>query len=173
MIIYAPDIIRLFAGAGFDGAIMPMRIIMPQLIIIGAEKIIVLQLLIPLRKDRTIVIAGIVAVLIWCILSALLVPVLHGIGTSIVWIASELTVLIIANRETNRTLNISFPLKQFFLSCIYSIPYIVIGLAVLYFIQQPIIRLFISIVIFICYATFLEIKIYKTGILQPIIKRII
>jgi O-antigen/teichoic acid export membrane protein len=120
MIIYTPDIIRIFAGTGFDGAIMPMRIIMPQLIIIGAEKIIVLQLLIPLRKDRTIVTAGIIAVFIWCILSAVLVPILHSIGTSIVWIAAELTVLIIANRETNRTLNICFPLKQFFLSCIFS-----------------------------------------------------
>lgn len=173
MIIYAPDIIRIFAGSGFDGAITPMRIIMTQLIIIGAEKIIVLQLLIPLRKDRTIVMAGIIAVFIWCILSAALVPILHSIGTSIVWIAAELTVLIIANRETNRTLNICFPLKQFILSCIYSIPYIVIGLSVLYFIQQPIMRLFISIVIFICYATLLEIKVYKTGILQPFIKRII
>jgi O-antigen/teichoic acid export membrane protein len=176
MEIFAPDIIRLFAGTGFEGAILPMRIIMPQLIIIGAEKIIVLQLLIPLRKDKTIVMAGLIGVTNWFLFTALLVPTYHNIGTSIVWVIAELTVLLIANRETRRSLNIQFPLKMFLQSCIYSIPYLLLGWSIYCVTEDPVIRIILSMVLFIAYAALLEIKVYRTGILQPvvnIIKRVI
>jgi O-antigen/teichoic acid export membrane protein len=176
MEIFAPDIIRLFAGTGFEGAILPMRIIMPQLIIIGAEKIIVLQLLIPLRKDKTIVMAGLIGVINWFLFTALLVPTYHNIGTSIVWVIAELTVLLIANRETRRSLNIQFPLKMFLQSCIYSIPYLLLGWSIYCVTEDPVIRIILSMVLFIAYAALLEIKVYRTGILQPvvnIIKRVI
>lgn len=169
MEIFAPDIIRLFAGTGFEGAILPMRIIMPQLIIIGAEKIIVLQLLIPLRKDRTIVMAGLIGVFNWCIFTALLVPTYHNIGTSIVWVIAELTVLLIANRETQRSLNIHFPVKLFLLSCLYAIPYLLLGWGIYYVTEDPVMRIILSMVLFIGYATLLEFKVYKTGILQPVV----
>jgi O-antigen/teichoic acid export membrane protein len=169
MEIFAPDIIRLFAGTGFEGAILPMRIIMPQLIIIGAEKIIVLQLLIPLRKDRTIVMAGLIGVFNWCIFTALLVPTYHNIGTSIVWVIAELTVLLIANRETQRSLNIHFPVKLFLQSCLYAIPYLLLGWGIYYVTEDPIMRIILSMVLFIGYATLLEFKVYKTGILQPVV----
>ena len=166
--LFSPDIIRLFAGTGFEGAIMPMRIIMLQLIVIGAEKIIVLQLLIPLRKDITIVKAGFAGVIVWTLLTILLVPKFSSMGTAIVWVAAETTVLIIATIETNRSLEICFPFRQLFLSVGFAIPYLLIGWLVLMITHQPVIRILLCIPLFVTYASVLETKVYQTGIIKAI-----
>ena len=164
--IFATDIISLFAGHGFEGAIPCIRIIMLQLIIIGAEKIIVLQLLIPLRKDRTIVKAGVAGVIVWGIFTILLVPRFQSTGTTLVWLAAEMTVLIIACIETKKALSINFPIKLMNMSIIYAIPYMLIGWLVFITTGTPIIRVLVSIPLFMAYASFLEVKVYKTGLLS-------
>lgn len=166
--IFSPDIIFLFAGEGFDGAIKLMRIIMVQLIIIGSAKIIVQQLLIPMRKDRAIVKAGIAGVIVWGVLTAILVPRFNGIGTSIVWIFTELTVLLIALAEVKRSFSISFPLSLFTKACIAAIPYFIIGFSIQFFIQYPIPRIISSSFLFLIYAAVLDFYFYKTGILKSL-----
>lgn len=165
----APDIIRLFAGAGFDGAILPMRVIMLQLIVIGAEKIIVLQLLVPLRKDYAIVKAGLLGVIVWGILTVLLVPKYHCLGTSLVWIAAETSVLVIAAIETYHSLSIGFPVKLLIKSVCYALPYLPLGWLVLLSTDLSILRILLCISLFAAYASILENKVYKTGIIKAII----
>lgn len=166
--IFSPDIIHIFAGKGFDGAIMLMRIIMVQLIIIGSAKIVVQQLLVPMRKDWTIVKAGLAGVLVWSLLSVILVPQCHGIGTSIVWIFTELTVLLIALVEVKRTFAITFPLTLFLKACVMSLPYLVIGYLVFYFIPHPLLRITISSVLYLGYAALLDAYFFKTGIISSL-----
>ena len=166
--LFAPDIICLFAGAGFEGAILPMRIIMLQLIVIGAEKIIVLQLLVPLRKDNTIVKAGLAGVVVWALLTILLVPKFSSMGTAIVWVAAETTVLIISTIETKRSLEIRFPFRQLLLSVGIAIPYLLMGGVVLIITHQPIIRILLCMPLFVTYASVLETKVYQTGIIKTI-----
>lgn len=167
--LFAPDIIYLFAGNGFEGAILPMRIIMLQVIVIGAEKIIVLQLLIPLRKDKTIIIAGIAGVFVWLILTISLVPNMHSIGTSIAWIVTELTVLLIASHETNRSLSINFPVWLFVKSCIFSLPYVLIGILVITLFEWPVLRILICMALFLIYTILSEFYIYKIGITKDVL----
>lgn len=166
--IFAPDIIRLFAGSGFDDAILPMRIIMLQLIIVGAEQIIVRQLLIPYRSDNAIVRAGILGVAVWLVLTIALVPALHSVGTCLVWIAAELAVLIVATIETRRSLDVSFPFRLFLLSCLYAVPYLLLGLFTLWLTDLMLPRLIIASILFIAYALLLEQKVYRTGIVEMI-----
>lgn len=73
-----------------------MRIVIFQVLIIGSEQIYIMQLLIPLNKDKKVAVAGLCGVITWAILSTILVPLWHGIGTSIVWVATESVVLLIA-----------------------------------------------------------------------------
>ena len=168
--LFAPDIICLFAGSGFEGAILPMRITMFQLLVIGSEKIIVLQLLIPLRKDRTIVKAGIAGVIVWGALTFLIVPCLQSVGTSLVWVAAELVVLIIATMESRRSLSISFPFRLLLKSVLWAIPYLLVGIAILFVTDAPILRILCSILLFGAYAMYLEDKVYQTGILKALKK---
>ena len=166
--IFAYDIVHVFAGSQFDGAVLPMRIVMLQLLVCGAEKIVVLQLLIPLRKDRTIIVAGIAGVTTWCVLTALLVPTLLSVGTSLIWIAVELVVLLIANHEVSRTLGISLPLRLLLRSCLYAIPYALIGAAVYYLTPSSVLRIVLCILLFPVYALVLEYKVYQIGIVNTI-----
>lgn len=168
--LFAADIIRLFAGPGFEGAILPMRIIMLQLIVIGSEKIVVLQLLVPLRKDNTIVKAGIAGVIIWALLTVLLVPRFQSMGTSLVWLAAETTVLIIAAIETKRSLSIRFPFRTLLMSACYAIPYLLLGWLIYMFTEQPTLRILFCIPIYVAYASLLEIKVYKTGIIKELLR---
>jgi O-antigen/teichoic acid export membrane protein len=168
--IFAPDIVHLFAGPGFDGAILPMRIIMIQLIIIGSAKIIVQQLLVPLRKDRAIVLAGLAGVVTWCVMTIILVPKFQSVGTTIVWLLAELTVLLFALVEVRRSLAIRFPLTLFFISCLTAIPYLIIGYLVMQCSPHSLTRLLICMLLFVIYATLLEALYFKTGILSSCLR---
>ena len=53
-IIMASDIIEIIAGKGYEGAVTPMRIVMPLIFIIGYEQILIIQALMPLKKDKVI-----------------------------------------------------------------------------------------------------------------------
>ena len=144
---------------------MPMRITMFQLLVIGSEKIIVLQLLIPLRKDRAIVKAGIAGVVVWASLTFLVVPHLQSVGTSLVWVAAESVVLLIAVMESRRSLSISFPFRLLLLSVLWAIPYLVTGGLILYITDSCIL---LCIPLFVAYALILEDKVYQTGIVKTI-----
>jgi hypothetical protein len=141
---------------------------MLQLIIVGAEQIIVRQLLIPYRSDSAIVRAGILGVAVWLVLTVALVPALHSVGTCLVWIAAELTVLIVATIETRRSLRVSFPFRLFLLSCLYAVPYVLLGLFTLWLTELMVPRLIIAAILYTAYALLLEHKAYRTGILASI-----
>lgn len=41
-VIYAPDVIKLIAGDGYEGAVWPMRLIMPLILIVGINQILII-----------------------------------------------------------------------------------------------------------------------------------
>lgn len=117
-----------------------MRIVIFLVLIIGSEQIYIMQLLIPLNKDKIVAVAGLCGVITWAILSTILVPLLHGIGTSIVWIATESVVLLIAIYYIKKTMGYHYPWKLFFLSCLESIPYAIMGGSLLLLVGQTYLR---------------------------------
>lgn len=110
--IYAPEIIRIISGKGYEGAIIPMRIIMPLIFIVGYEQILVIQTLMPLKKDKEIFINSIIGAIVGVSLNFILVPKLKSTGSSIVWLCSELSVLLCAQYFVYKYTKIQFPLKR-------------------------------------------------------------
>lgn len=153
--IFTPNILHIFAGPGFEKAAWPMRIVIIQTLFIGAEQILILQLLIPLRQDKAIVKSGIWGVLTWMILSCMLVPTWHSIGTAFVWVASEIVVLCCAMLRVRQVLKYQFPGWQLMRTCLYSIPYGAIGFAIWRITESSLLRITISIIAFLIYAILL------------------
>lgn len=91
--IFAPQIIYLIAGAGYEGAIMPLRIISPLLLIIGLEQIIIIQGLMPLKKDKEVLINSAAGAATGIIANLILVPQYGATGAAISWFAAECVVL--------------------------------------------------------------------------------
>lgn len=127
-IIFAPEIIQLIAGKGYEGAILPMRIIMPLLVIIGYEQILVLQILTPLKKDKAIFINSVFGACTGIALNLLLVPFYKSIGSSVVWFVSECVVLLSSQYFVNKFIKINFPFRKFAVNLAWSIPIIAICL---------------------------------------------
>lgn len=111
--IYAPEVIRIISGKGYEGAITPMRIILPLVFIIGYEQILVIQTLMPLKKDKAIFINSVIGATVGITLNIILVPLYKSIGSSIVWLCSELSVFVSAQYFVTKYAGITFPLKKF------------------------------------------------------------
>ncbi len=116
-IIYAPIIIRIVAGDGYEGAAMPMRIIMPLVVIIGYEQIVIIQGLMPLKRDKFILRNSIAGAFVGIVLNVVLVSSFQSIGSSIVWVVSEIVVLVSAQYYIKKCIGNVFPWKKM-LKCI-------------------------------------------------------
>ena len=93
--ILAPELIYLLCGQGYEGAILPMRIIMPALILVGIAQIIVIQVLLPMKKDNVLLVASIVGAVISIVVNILLVSKYGSVGSAIVMLSAEFVVTII------------------------------------------------------------------------------
>jgi len=129
-VVYAPEIIRLIAGVGYEGAILPMRIVMPLILIIGTEQILVIQILYPLRADKSILINSIIGASVGIIANLLFVHYYLSIGSSVVWILSECAVLISSAYFVWKLTGIKLPVKSFIINFAYSIFFFIICLGI-------------------------------------------
>lgn len=121
-IIYAPYVIYMISGPGYEGATTPMRIIMPLMIIIGYEQIQVIQCLMPLKKDKSVLINASMGALVGIILNILIVPHLQSVGSAITWFMAECTILFLSQIILTRQFQIFFPWKSFYTSLLSYVP---------------------------------------------------
>lgn len=91
-IILAPQIIYVISGNGYEGAIMPMRIIMPAMLFVGIAQVTAIQLLMPMKKDRILLYASLLGAIISVILNLILVSCWKSIGSAIVLLSAEISV---------------------------------------------------------------------------------
>lgn len=111
--IFSPEIIQIISGKGYEGAIVPARIVMPLLFIIGYEQVLVIQILMPLKQDKPIFINSMIGAGVGIILNLLLVSKFASVGSSVVWLASELCILVMAQYFVYRQLRMKFPVHSF------------------------------------------------------------
>ena len=90
---YAHELVYLVAGNGYEGAVLPMRIVMPLMLVVGLEQILIVQILMPSRSDKQVFVNSIIGAVCSILLNVLLVSCLESIGSSIVWFVSELAVM--------------------------------------------------------------------------------
>lgn len=145
----ARGIVTLISGPGYEGAILPMIIIMPLLIIVGSEQILIEQVLMPIKKDKVVTFNSFVGAAIGILLNLLLVPTLKSVGSAIVIAFSETSVFILAVYEARKYLDQKFPIKPLIKRVIVYTPFLLFEIVLLYTCSSPLLRLLInSIVVF-------------------------
>ena len=169
LMFFTPQVIGIIAGAGYEGSILPMRIVTPLMIIIGTEEILIIQLLMPLNKDKAIFINSIIGAVIGIALAVILVTKFHSIGSSIVWVCSELSILISASYFVKKYIGIHIPYKMVFVKFLYAIPYIVICYGVISVINDSIAKLAIAGVISLIYFIIEDIYISKNNFIKKLL----
>lgn len=171
MILLAPQIVLLISGPGYGGAIIPMRIIMPLMFIIGYEQILIVQTLMPLKKDKIIFRNSILGATMAIALNILLVGQLQAVGSAIVWLCCETSLLILTQIAVNESIKLSFPTSSFLKTILSFLPMgIFIWLITIYF-QNTYLQLSLSAIISILYFLVIELWLLKNEFIIRIITR--
>lgn len=150
--LFSSDIILLISGKGYEKAAILLQILMPLIFIIGYSQILVMQILIPYKADKLLVFVSGSSAFLGILLNALLVPLLHSIGSSVSWLSSELCVLVLAQFFTYKKIGIKFPIKIFFRNIIAYLPAVLFCILIYFYVTNIFfIRLIIASVFMLIY----------------------
>ena len=124
LVLMASKIIGLMSGFGYEGAVLPMQIISPVLLLSSMAQIWVIQILLPLRKDRVILLSSIIGAVTGILVNILLVGKYGAVGSAIVMLCSELAGNLLGFVYSIRRGYLRFPLKQAGVFLLGGLPYI-------------------------------------------------
>lgn len=157
MTMLAPQIIYLISGSGYEGAIVPMRIILPLFFIIGYEQILVIQTMMPLKMDKTILKNSMIGAIVGITLNILIVTKFAAIGSAIVWVACELIILTLSQIAIMTQIGLKFPFRNICFNVIVYSPSILCIKFAIQFIENIYLQLIISLIIAILNFSIVEI----------------
>lgn len=170
-IIYAPTIINIIVGKGFEGAVLPMRIMMPLMLIIGYEQILIVQTLMPLNKDKDVLRNSIYGAIVGVIFNIVLVSYFASVGSSIVWLLSETAVLCSGQYYVYKYVGLRFPWKTLYKQIFYYLPLALILLYIASY-HNDLISFSCAILLTFGYFVLLNTVIFPDKIIQDMIMKI-
>lgn len=121
---FAKEIIYILSGSGYEGAIVPFRIVIFLLLIIGMEQIVIQQFLMASTSNKSIFIVSTVGAVVGLSLNFILTPHYGAIGSAISWGISEFSVLIAGIILMKKYVGISLDYKILSLKGLFSFGYI-------------------------------------------------
>ena len=146
-VILAPQIIRVISGIGFEGSVLPMQIILPAAIMVGMAQILSIQILIPMKRDKVLLVASIIGAIVSLIINMIFVPRLQAVGSAIVTLVSESVVTITYLYYVMRKRFAKLPLRSIITNILYALPTAIVCLICSYTIENPFLCLITSVVI--------------------------
>ena len=172
--VYAPDLILLMSGNGYEGAILPMQIAMPLVLVIGYEQILIIQILMPLNKDKYVFINSCIGALVGLILNVILVPKLYAVGATLSWFGAEIAVLISAQIRVKQIINQCLSYRYLIKNLIMYIPLLFILLLLLnYNVTNIITRISVPLLVVVGYFVIVNFYILKNSISGAFIRNTI
>lgn len=95
LFLLAPNIISLFSGSEFIPAISAMRINIPVILFVAIANVTSLQILLPLKKEKQVMITNIIAAVLNVILNMIFIPKYQQNGAAFSSAVSEFVVTIL------------------------------------------------------------------------------
>lgn len=93
--MFSKPSILLLSGNSFIDAVAPMRIIMPTVFFIGLTNILGIQMLVPLKKEKTVLLSEIIGAIVDLVLNLIFIPMYGAAGAALGTLAAEFSVLIV------------------------------------------------------------------------------
>lgn len=94
-IIFSKTAVHFLAGVQYDGAILPLQVLMPTLLIIGITNILGIQVLVPLGREKIVLYSQIAGAITDILLNYILIPKYAVLGAALGTLFAELAVLIV------------------------------------------------------------------------------
>lgn len=163
----ASQLVYIIAGEGYEGAILPMRIVMPLIFIIGYEQILIIQTLMPLKKDHTILRNSAIGAAIGVSMNIILVKTYGAVGSSVVWFFSEMTILILAQIAVTKFIYQKFPFHRLLLILAVYLPLFPVMILINHLIDGALLQFSIVAVIATIYFILVQLFILKDSPWNP------
>ena len=96
--IFAREGILFLSGPSYEESVLPMRVIMPTLVLIGLTNIMGIQILIPTNREKTLLLSVSLGAAVDLLLNAVLIPPLASTGAAVGTLAAETVVLAVQYR---------------------------------------------------------------------------
>ena len=171
---FAPQIILILSGPGYEGAISPFRIILPLIFVIGTEQILIVQILTPMGKDKAVLINSIVGSICGLVLNFAIVPQLGCTGSAIVWIGSEVAVFSSAFYFVSKTVSKNIiPVNLLLKNIILLLVPIIVTFIIQKFYLNGYITMVVSVIFILLYVGITQVYILKNSILRSILSGIV
>lgn len=135
--ILAPEIIYVLSGAGYEGAITPMRIIMPAALFVGIAQVLAIQILTPMQRDKTLFTASIIGASVSIAINVTVVPYLESVGSAIVLLCSEFAVTTTYAAYVLKHRIVDIPFNSIWKNTLLAAPAIAVCLLCSFFIKNP------------------------------------
>lgn len=135
--VFGPDILHLLSGNGYEGSYTPFRIISPLVMIIGFSQIFVIQILMASKQENVVLRNSIVGALVCVVLNMLFTKQLEAVGSAMVWLASEFSVMMLSLFAVRKKYHYKFPIRELIKYFVAYTPLIIILVAILLLIQLP------------------------------------
>lgn len=145
-IIMAPQIIYVLSGPGYEGAILPMRIIMPAALFVGIAQVLAVQVIMPLRRDKVLLLASFVGAIVSLIINICVVSQLRSVGSAIVLLSAETVVTATYIIYALKVHIFNFPISKIVRSILLSTPCGIICLLCAFYIENSYISLLCSMI---------------------------
>ncbi len=94
-IMFAKQGIYFLSSDSFSGAILPMQIVMPTLLIIGLTNIMGIQMLVPLGREKTVLYSQIAGAITDLTLNLILLPKFAAAGAAFATLMAEVAVFVV------------------------------------------------------------------------------
>ena len=162
-IVFSSQLIAILSGSGYEGAILPMRIIMPLVLLIGMEQILIIQLLAPLKQDRAIFINSVLGAIVAIVSNICIVPTYLSVGSAWVWILSEFTVFCSAVYFVNKVPQLKgiIPWNALIKNILWMLPMLGIYCLAQYWSYNSILYLCCWVILTGCYVLIIQVWVLK------------
>lgn len=144
LFLYAPNVVQLLSGDGYEPSILPLRIISPLIVVSALAQIVVYQIEIPLKQDKAILISSIIGAVLGVGVNLIFVSHYGVVGTALALCISISGSFVYNYLFCKRNKLLVFPWKQVLKELFMSIPYIILWVLLKFIICNLILQLLIG-----------------------------
>ena len=94
-IMFAREGVLFLSGPEFEDAVVPMMIIMPTIVFIGLTNVLGIQMLVPLGKEKMVLISEVVGAFVDLVINAALIPTYGAAGAAFGTLIAEIAVFLV------------------------------------------------------------------------------
>lgn len=126
--VYAEESVTLMSGVEYLQSTVSLKLLMLLLLPFAIDQILVLQILMPYKKDNAILVNTVIASAIAVITMFIILPSKGAAGSAFVLLLSEIIIMALSMVYTQKHLCIAIPYRALIRRILYSMPYIVLFL---------------------------------------------